>query len=413
MNAIAMGRKTGAETGERFDGWAGPRMPDSARDSIGDPGSSPARLPGIGSGKLIAGSLAFIGLTVGIFWYQFARIELGDASPRWDQLRLGYFALILLLLPVETVASALRIWLLCRVLQPGVSLWTCVKAEWANVAISILTPSQSGGGPGQIYILNRGGASVGTALTISLLSFLGTMVGLLCLGLYSLFVSGIGATGALFAGAVWTLTAIGAAMVLAAAWRGLFRVMLATLSRVLWRLSRGRRPLQDWWPPCDARTGPPAERLDPLAARLADIVYTYGDDVRRFLRHGKVSFAWVCLLSLAFLFSRALMPYLCARFLGVRGSTLGHILEVQMALIFLVFFAPTPGGAGVAEGASMSIMADIVPVGFTPYYNLLWRFSTAYLAAMAGLFCLLRALMQDARKLVSPRGESSQGSHAR
>ena len=98
------------------------------------------------------------------------------------------------------------------------------------------------------------------------------------------------------------------------------------------------------------------------------------------------------------------MPYLCARFLGVDGGTLRQILEAQVALIFLVFFAPTPGGAGVAEGASLWIMADIVPPGVVPYYNLLWRASTVYLAALAGLLCLGAALARDARGRVPDLG---------
>ncbi len=76
----------------------------------------------------------------------------------------------------------------------------------------------------------------------------------------------------------------------------------------------------------------------------------------------------MCLLSLIVLLSRALSPYLCARFLGV---------------------------------ASLSIMAEIVPAGVAPYYNLLWRFSTAYLAALAGFVCLLRALWRDTRRVTS------------
>ena len=137
-------------------------------------------------------------------------------------------------------------------------------------------------------------------------------------------------------------------------------------------------------------------------ARLVDLLYTYREDARRFLRHGKACFAAVCLLSLSFLLARALMPYLCARFLGVEGGSLRQIVEAQMALIFLVFFAPTPGGAGFAEGASLSIMADIVPPGIAPYYNLLWRFSTTYLAALAGFLCLGRALARDASR-ITPR----------
>ena len=367
-----------------------PTGQNSATPAIGPPRISPA--------QLIAGGAAFVLLTVGIIWYQFYRIQAGDQNPRWDQLRWGYLVVILLCLPVETVVSALRIWLVCRVLEPGVSLWTCIKAEWANVAISVLTPSQSGGGLGQIYMLSRSGASVGTALTISLLSFLGTMTGLLCMGLYSLVVSGIGSTGRLFATAIWSLTLISAAMILAGIWPGLFRAALAGVSRVVWRLGGKRHPLHDWWPPDEARTGPPAERMGRLTATLCDIIYNYRDEVRRFVCQGKASFAWVCLLSLVFLFSRAFIPYLCLRFLGVQASTLGHILEVQTALLFLLFFAPTPGGAGLAEGASLSAMAEILPVGFAPYYTMLWRFSTVYLVAIAGFICLLNALAQDARK---------------
>jgi hypothetical protein len=145
--------------------------------------------------------------------------------------------------------------------------------------------------------------------------------------------------------------------------------------------------------------------MDPWTGRLADLLYTYREDVRRFLRRGKVCFVAVCLLSVSFLLARALMPYLCARFLGVEGGTLRAIVEAQMALIFLVFFAPTPGGAGIAEGASLSIMADIVPPGIAPYYNLLWRFSTSYLAAAAGFLCLGRALSRDGVRLARRRRE--------
>lgn len=360
-------------------------------------------LRGIGCGKLLAGGLGFVLLTVGIFWYQFHLIQIGDRAPRWDQLKWGYLLLILLCLPIETVASGLRIWLICRVLQPGVGLWTCFKAEWANVAIAMLTPSQSGGGPGQIYLLSRGGASVGTALTVSLLSFVGTMVGLLCMGLYSLLVSGLAHTGPLFAAATWTIVSISAAMVMAAIWPGLFRVALVGLSRAVHRTQGKHRALHDHRLPGNARTGSAAEHLDRLTAKLVDIIYTYRGDVRRFLRTGKATFAWVCLLSLVFLFSRALMPYLCLRFLGISTSTFRHVFEVQMALTFLVFFAPTPGGAGVAEAASMSIMDAIVPTGFAPYYTLLWRFSTLYLAAIAGLSCLLRALTDDAQRIICIR----------
>jgi glycosyltransferase 2 family protein len=363
----------------------------------------PERRPRFPRVQLAVGSLGFVGLTVAVFWYQFARVP-GDAPAlAWSSLHWRVLPLLLLCLPVESVASALRIWLLCRVLEPRVGLWTCFKAEWANVAIAMLTPSQSGGGPGQIYMLSRGGVRVGTALTVSLLSFLGTMIGLFVMGLYSLLVSGIGATGPLFAGAVWSLTGIAAVMAVAAGWPDPIRIALAAASRALWRMGPRRRALREWWPPDTAPTARPVDRMGPLTARLVDLVYAYRDDVARFLRLGTAHFVGVCLLSLVFLFARALMPYLCLRFLGLETAGLRHVLDLQIALVFLVFFAPTPGGAGIAEAASLSVMADVVPAAVAPYYTLLWRVVTLYLAALAGLVCLLQALLADARRALASR----------
>lgn len=354
----------------------------------------------VSSLRLVVGGLLFVVLTVGVFWYQFARIQAGDQAPQWSQLQWEYFLLILLCLPIDTLSSGLRIWVVCRVLQPGVSFWTCLKAEFANLGMSVLTPSQSGGGLGQVYMLNKGGARLGTAFTISLISFLGSVVGLLCAGLYSAFVSETGHSGHLFQGAIWSFTVIGGLMALGAVWPGLFRVGVGRVSKAISHMLRKDHHLQDWWPPDDSKKGPPVDCMSRLAKKLVDFVYAYRHDVIRFLRLGKASFLCVCLLSLAFIFSRSLMAFVCLRFLGVEASNLAHVLEIQIMLTFLIYFAPTPGGSGFAEGASLSLMVDIVPKGFAPYYNLLWRSATLYLPAIAGLACLLYTIAKDARKYV-------------
>lgn len=361
---------------------------------------------GIGAYKLTIGALCFVALTGAVLYYQFSFIQDGSPAPRWDELRWIYLLLILLFLPVETLASATRLWLVCRVLQIGVGLWSCIKAEWANIAVSTLTPSQTGGGPAQVYMLGRDGVKAATALTISLISFMGTMLALICIGVYLLFVSGMGQTGALFVAAVWTLASIIGAMLLAGLWPDLFRVTLGALSRMAWRLAGKRYPLYEWRRPDDGRIGKPVDRLDRFTTKLVDLLYSYRSDCARFLRDGKTTFVGVCLLSLVFLFSRCFIAYLCIRFLGIESSDLRHILESQMALAFLVFFAPTPGSAGLAEAASMTILSEIVPGGFAMAYTLLWRFSTVYLAAIAGLSCLLRALAQDARRCMHNSGNA-------
>ena len=42
-------------------------------------------------------------------------------------------------------------------------------------------------------------------------------------------------------------------------------------------------------------------------------------------------------------------------------------------------------------------MGSIVSAGFAPYYNLIWRCSTLYVSAIAGLIFVVRAIVRDAR----------------
>ena len=225
------------------------------------------------------------------------------------------------------------------------------------------------------------------------------MVALFGIGIYSLFFTGIAKAGSLFIAAVFMLTFIAALIIGSALWPGFFRIIIASSSRVFWRLGGRSYPLEEWWPAGEPKTSPPYDRMGRLAVRLTDIVYGYRNDLARFLRHGKLVFFCTCFLSLGFFISRFILAFLCLRFLGIQESSLGEVIERQMALSFLTYLAPTPGSAGVAEGASLSIMAEIVPPGFAPYYNLLWRFSTVYIGAMVGLLLILSAVVQDMKKI--------------
>lgn len=378
------------------------RTPLDCKDGHGCEMASPG-VTGWRGTKYLLGGITFLLLTLAVFWFQFDRIEAGDQLVAWDKLQWGYLLLLLLFLPTDTVACGMRIWVVCRLLQPGIGFWTCLKAEWANVGVAMLTPSSSGGGLGQIYMLNRGGANAGSAIAISFITFLGSMVGLLCIGLYNVLFSGASEAGLLLRAAVWGFTLIAAFVIVAAVWPGLFRVMVMWIYKAYWGIRDRNYRLAAFKSRSEDQTGPTPPHMGRVAAKLLDMTHAYQDNVRRFVRLGKGSFVIVCLLSLSFLLSRCLMAFLCLRFLGIQTSTLGHVMEIQMALTLFVFFAPTPGGSGLAEGVSLSFMSDVVPVGFAPYYNLLWRFTTLYVAASVGLFFLFGTMVSDARKVVTRR----------
>ncbi len=350
--------------------------------------------------RLVCGGLIFIGLTIGIFWYQFSKIPAGSQPEIGNHLQWRYLFWLLLFLPLETIAAALRIWIIGRVLQPGVRFWTCLKAEWANLGLAMLTPSQTGGGFGQIYMLNREGMHLGTALTVSLISFLGSMVVLLFIGIHSLLFTPVEQLRLFFQGALLIYFLVFGALMVAVCWPGSVRWVALGISRAVRNIGVCNCSQDNFKASQNTRIKRLSEYLSTLSQHVIDLCYHHQTNMRRFFRLNNFSFLWVCLLSLIFMLSRSIMAFLCLRFLGIQAADLGTVIETQLSLIFLIYFAPTPGSSGLAEGASMLMMDGAMPAGFVPYYNLLWRCSTLYLPAIAGLLFLLWAIVQDARKAV-------------
>jgi uncharacterized protein (TIRG00374 family) len=366
-----------------------------------DPPPLPAKgIKEFGIYRLVFGGLIFVGLTVAIFWYQFAQIPGGNRPGIWNQLQWSYLFWLLLFLPIDTLAAGLRIWVICRVLQPGVSFWTCLKAEWANLGLAMLTPSQTGGGFGQIYVLNRGGLNMGTALSVSLITFFGSMVVLLFIGIHSLLISKVGHLTVFFQGAFLVFSLVFGAVIVAVCWPGSLRLVASGISMAMGKICDQNRPQDNISLPQNSRIKRFLEHLHSLSEKLIDLCYLHQANMRRFFRLNSSSFIWVCLLSLVFILSRSIMAFLCLRFLGIQASDLFHVIDTQLSLIFLIYFAPTPGSSGLAEGASMLMLDGAMPAGFVPFYNLLWRCSTLYLPAIAGLLFLLRTIVQDARRVV-------------
>lgn len=358
-------------------------------------------IKGFGIYRLIWGGLIFIGLTVGIFWYQFARIPDGSLAEIWNQLQWHYLFWLLLFLPIDTLAAGLRIWVISRVLQPGVSFWTCLKAEWANLGLAMLTPSQTGGGFGQIYMLTRGGMTLGTALTVSLISFLGSMVVLLLIGIHALLISRTETLALLLQGAILIFFLLFALMIVAVCWPASLNFVFKGLHRVIWKTDYQNQPMKNDGFLHQTRKRSLTDFLHNLSQKLIDLCSLHQRNMRRFFSLNRSSFIWVCLLSLVFMLARSIMAFLCLRFLGIEASSLKDVLETQLNLIFLIYFAPTPGSSGLAEGASMLMMDNIIPASFAPFYNLLWRSTTLYLPAIAGLVFMSWTIIQDARRVVN------------
>ena len=292
--------------------------------------------------RLVCGGLLFIGLTVGIFWYQFAKLPGDNQTEIWSHLKWGYLFWLLLVMPVETIAAGLRIWMISHTLQPGVRFWTCLKAEWANLGLAMLTPSQTGGGFGQIYMLNRGGMNIGIALTVSLISFLGSMVILLFIGIFSQTIFKVEHLVVVSRLALLIFMLVFSILIIAICWPGSLHSVFSRIYRTIGLRGEENRAKEGMRSPQKTRVKHLLAHVHILSKKLINLCYQHQANMHRFFRLNCFGFIWVCILSLIFMLSRAIMAVLCLRFLGIEVDCLGKVILTQLSLIFLIYFAPTP-----------------------------------------------------------------------
>ena len=81
--------------------------------------------------------------------------------------------------------------------------------------------------------------------------------------------------------------------------------------------------------------------------------------------------------------NKLLAGYVVLKMLGIPAPFL-EVLLLQTLITFLLYFAPTPGGSGLAELISAAVMSIYVPRVLTPSYILLWRVTVSYLTVAFG-----------------------------
>ncbi|MEW6755895.1 MAG: lysylphosphatidylglycerol synthase transmembrane domain-containing protein [Candidatus Latescibacterota bacterium] len=308
-------------------------------------------------------ALSVLGL-VGVFFAGRETAALGVALAR---IRWPYLLLCLLGTPLaDWLVSGLRLWLIARFAAPAVSYRTCVRTCAVGAFVNAATPSQTGGGAVQAYVLVRAGASVAESVSILLMTFLSSLVFYLCV------------TGAAAAAVAcgWIalpsgpgpLYAAAAAFVLVTGVVGLVAVRperaLNLLEPRLRRLARGGR-----W----------RSHVERACRRLRE-----GSHVLRAVttRTG-TRFAVAVALAVPIFGNRYVAAYLAARALGIDPPFLALVVQ-QVLLNVVLYFFPTPGGSGAAEAGQAAAMAPFVPGPLLLAHALIWRAATAYLSVLVG-----------------------------
>jgi uncharacterized protein (TIRG00374 family) len=290
-------------------------------------------------------------------------------SVRWRWVVVG-----LALASMDWVGGGVRLWICARHVHPGVRLRDMILAAGMGAWGAYLTPFQSGASPMIIWTMRRAGVRLPEAMTSVFITFVATVAFFAIAGpLAIVFGAGrsleqhglvLGITlYDLFKTSLALFGAIGAAMLVALVFPRAVRNAVHWVAGHIGRRSR--------------RVGAQMDELTAGIDRAHDCMVAFASP------RGLGTLFMAVIVSGPSHANKLLAGYVALRALGIEAHFV-DILLVQTFITFLLYFAPTPGGAGLAEVISALVMQIYVPATATPTYTLIWRFINSYATVIVG-----------------------------
>lgn len=336
--------------------------------------------------QILRGTQIFVGLTLIGLLVLFLRGRLGTSFEALRHLSLGIVAVGVLQGFADLLMGGWRIQCLVRAFDVDVSLRHAIAANGGNVFLGGLTPSQTGGGAAQIYVLLAAGVRTRVALIASLVSWLGTIVAFLLVGVSILMwqpQSGLPTGYRVFSGATVVI------------FSSIVFLFLLTLPRPT--LYRGRLRAVLGIVPVWGRRWSSSRRIRQAEIGLALFARLMRVALRRHPWRIAAGFALSALIYL----NKFLVAWVIVQGLGLQAS-LAEVLRLQELQYLVVYFAPTPGASGLAELSASQIMQTVVPAASFGSYVILWRTFTLYLPMTWGGLLLTRTFLVRERSDAPP-----------
>lgn len=283
------------------------------------------------------------------------------------QLLVSVFALLL----IYYLSDAFRLWFCLRSLGQRLPLRSMLPLVFINLLFSNITPMATGGGFIQIWQLHRRGVHIGVATAAttlrtvlsSLLIFLPAPV--LFFSVHQLVNSPLSH--------LW-----GPLLGLFAAFYVAFFVLL------LWRLRWFIHAVSGLLVAARHLHLIGEARLRRWRFRLRREMIRFGYSFRAFFKGNRRDGFLAVLSTLVFLIALFSFP---ALLLWGLGYPVDYPLVLALMLLntFVMYFAPTPGAAGIAEGVFALLFTSVVNAGDLVLLVLAWRFLTIHLGMVIGV----------------------------
>lgn len=306
--------------------------------------------------SLLVGSALFLGLAgLGVAW---SLRRAGPQLPDLPELSRWQWGWLVVLVPAIYGLDALRYRVLGRAAGAPMGWGAALEASTANFFFSWLTPGAALGAPAAVVTLRRRGITLAAA---SLIAFGKSMTGTLVLLLLAFLALALG-LGPAFSPAVVIPLAVGAGVVVGVL---ALPVLAAAHGGLRGWLQRAR---PGWRGRLGSGLGDAAARLARL--RLHDL-------------------GWIFLSHFAYFVAFVGVAVVLVSAFG--ATPMSHVVGASTVFTAFTYVAPTPGGAGLSEGAADLFFAGLLAPGPAVAAVLIFRALTFYLQVVVGLIYLVAA----------------------
>ena len=315
--------------------------------------------------------LIFIGLSVLSLYFVYKIFGANSNFTIFKSYSVSIFLTLFLLLILYFTFDGLRLYYVLKTLNTDIDFRHIVKLVFINLFISNVTPFATGGGFVQIYFLNKRGISLGNATAATTIrTVLATVFFFITTPLIILneqsFSKVFPKETVLFYISLFSLLYFTFFYIVIFKNRLLKKIVYNFL-----RFIKNKGIISKI-------------KFRELCQNLFEEIDIFSDNLNYFLKGSKKDIASTILATLFFLLAEFSFSVVLIHGLDYEVSAIS-ILFMQVIVVFSMYFAPTPGATGVAEGSYSLLFArfvqssDIVPLIFA------WRFLTKYIGMLIGM----------------------------
>lgn len=288
----------------------------------------------------------------------------------------GTAAVLVAMLLLFYAFDGMRLLFVFKTIGTDVSFFLMIKLIFINVFASGVTPLATGGGFAQIYFLSKNKVPVGTATAATTIrTVIASIVIFASVPVILTVEKGLKSVINVQHGVLYSLLLI---MVYVLLFYGLVK-QKAMLKKMIFSFLNLLQKIHILKP----------EKCGRMKVSVDREIAHFAESLVLFWRGRKIYLFLSILSSCIYLFLLFFFPYILIRAMNVQVHLL-TVLSIQILITFLIYFTPTPGGSGVAEGGFALIFSHFVASSYVAPLTFYWRFLTMYLGMVIGFVVFYR-----------------------